>query len=244
MADTLLRINSGGISKDEAGKTLASISEVELSLAEQRLLERGVSPAQLQGLCKVHLQVLDKQAEDLLAATEPGHPLHTLVSEHRMILGFLDSLEEAAGVIERTPAWVSEDEALKDALYAVRDVAYHLVETEKHHAREEKALFPAMEERGITGPTRTMRLEHADLWPHKETLNDLAQNANPETYAEVRDEIVAHAVYIVGNLREHIMKENSILYPAAYQAIVYNAAWEDIKRKCDEIGYCCFTPVF
>lgn len=143
-----------------------------------------------------------------------------------------------------TPAWIDGDRALKDALDIVRDAAHHLVETEKHHAREEKALFPALEERGITGPTRIMRLEHADLWPHKEALNDLAQKANPQTYGEVREEIIAHARYIIGNLREHIMKENSILYPAAFQAIVYDAAWEDIKRKCDEIGYCCFTPEF
>ncbi len=244
MADTLLRINNGQISKEESAKALASISEVDLSLAEQRLLERGVSPAELQGLCKVHLEVLDRQAQNLLDVTEPGHPIHTLVSEHRMILGFLDSLEEAADVIDRNATWASGGETLQEALETVRDVAYHLVETEKHHAREENALFPALEERGITGPTRIMRLEHADMRPHKQRLHGLAQSASAETFAETKDEMVEHARYIVGNLREHIMKENSILYPAAIEAISFDAVWDDIKRKCDEIGYCCFTPVY
>ncbi len=244
LADTLLAINSGAIAKEEAGKALSSISEVDLSLAEQRLLERGVPADDLRGLCKVHLQVLDKKTENLLEITGPGHPLHTLISEHRMILGFLDSLEKAAGVIRRNDTRDAGSTATKEAVETIHDVAYHLVETEKHHAREEQALFPAMEERGITGPTRIMRLEHVDLRPRKELLYELAQRATSETFPAVKDGILAHADYIIGNLREHIMKENSILYPAAFEAITQDAAWEDIKRKCDEIGYCYFTPVF
>lgn len=44
------------------------------------------------------------------------------------------------------------------------------------------------------------------------------------------------------NLREHILKENTILYPAAFKAINDPNTWVEIRRKCDEIGYCCFTP--
>ena len=73
LADALLRINNGEASREESTKILASISEVDLSMAEQRLLERGITPAHLQGLCKVHLEVLDRKAKNLLEATEPGH---------------------------------------------------------------------------------------------------------------------------------------------------------------------------
>ncbi len=244
LADVLLRINNGEASKEESKKLLESISEVDLSLAEQRLLERGITPTRLQGLCKVHLEVLDRKAKDILNATEPGHPLHTLVSEHELILGFLDSLEQSANTIERIPSWVEGDKSLLDAMQIAKDASYHLAETEKHHEREEKALFPALEERGITGPTRMMRMEHADLRPRKKRLHELAESVTPENYTSVKEEMVSHARYIVANLREHIIKENSILYPAAFEAISYDAAWDSIRRTSDEIGYCCFTPGF
>ncbi len=38
-------------------------------------------------------------------------------------------------------------------------------------------------------------------------------------------------------LREHIKKENSILYPLALE-IISPSEWIDIKDKCDRIGYC------
>ncbi len=43
-------------------------------------------------------------------------------------------------------------------------------------------------------------------------------------------------------LRDHIFKENNILYPMAVQVILEPEKWADMKLKCDEIGYCCFTP--
>ena len=244
LADVLLKINQGQLSRAEAQEVLSSVGEVDLSLAEQRLLERGTTPQELQGLCKVHLEVLDKQAQDLKVTAGPGHPIHTLVSEHELILGFLDSLEAAARVIRERDEWRPDDEGLNAAIDTVRGAAFHLVETEKHHAREEQALFRALEARGITVPTRIMRLEHADLRPKKHRLYEISEKAAPDTFLSVRDGIADLVDYIVPTLREHIMKENTILYPAALQAIRDAGSWREIKSECDDIGYCCFTPAF
>ena len=43
-------------------------------------------------------------------------------------------------------------------------------------------------------------------------------------------------------LRQHIDKENNILYPMALQSITEVTQWEEMKVRCDEIGYCCFCP--
>ena len=43
-------------------------------------------------------------------------------------------------------------------------------------------------------------------------------------------------------LRAHIEKENNILYPMALQCITDDKKWEEMKIKCDDIGYCCFCP--
>lgn len=36
--------------------------------------------------------------------------------------------------------------------------------------------------------------------------------------------------------------QNSILYPSAFQELRGDEIWDTIKEKCDQIGYCPFTP--
>ena len=47
--------------------------------------------------------------------------------------------------------------------------------------------------------------------------------------------------YIIFNLRDHIFKENYILYPSSLEVIEEKEVWDDMKKRCDEIGYCSFT---
>ena len=35
---------------------------------------------------------------------------------------------------------------------------------------------------------------------------------------------------------------DNILYPTSIESITEKETWEDMKRRCDEIGYCRFTP--
>lgn len=274
LANVLRGINDGTVPEEKARKVLANIDPVELSLAEQQLIHDGVAPEQLRRLCVAHMKVLERETEDLKAAAGEGHPLHTLISEHELILGFLDSLEEAVTRIEKKGALVPGDEDVA----TVANLAEHLVETDKHHKREEDALFPALEERGITGPTRVMRIEHDDMRPRKKHLLELARGAaalahddtattatavtaataantvgaptdgipdiglRGRAYDEFVKDLRETASFIIFNLRDHIFKENTILYPTAFRAIRDPKVWDDLLRKCDEIGYCCFTP--
>jgi hypothetical protein len=49
---------------------------------------------------------------------------------------------------------------------------------------------------------------------------------------------VARARALVGMLREHIAKEDNVLYPMAVRVIRDPAVWAELRRRCDEIGYC------
>lgn len=245
LADALMAINSGLISPNEAKDLLSGLSQVDLSLAEQRLLERGVSPTELQGLCKVHLEVLEPEVQNLRDSAGRGHPLHTLITEHDLILGFLSDLTEAVDRLAAKSGWDDNDPddiRVDSLLRTIESVAYHLVETEKHHQREEDALFPEIEAVGITGPTRIMRLEHDDLRPRKKALKELIREAKDMDFEDFVTRLKELSGYIAFNLRDHIFKENTILYPAAYDAITDASTWRRIKEKSDAIGYCCFTP--
>lgn len=157
------------------------------------------------------------------------HPINTLMAEHTEILKFLDELK------------VLSDQFSAGDREKLQSIAHHLEAAEKHHQREEDVLFPEMEERGMSGPPQAMRVEHTQLRAKKKELNDLAQTEIADL-AKFQKSLKEIADFLVPNLREHIFKEDNMLYPMALQAITDAETWTKIKEKCDKIGYCCFTP--
>ena len=51
---------------------------------------------------------------------------------------------------------------------------------------------------------------------------------------------LGHVVHTL--MRDHIFKENNILYPTAVEIIDDESVWEQMHHDADKIGYCCFTP--
>ncbi len=163
---------------------------------------------------------------------DPGHVIHTLMSEHQMILSFLRKLEEAG----RKARFEKED------FKALIDIAEHLVEAEPHHEREEKVLFPELNARGISGPTEVMMEDHKELRELKKRLLDLAERGPEMDSSKFLGELGGIAPLITVMLSEHIYKEDNILYPLAMKEIGEEERWSEMKKECDKIGYCCFTP--
>lgn len=239
--------DAGAAVKRKAEQLMAEATPEEVSRAEQLLLQEGMAPEDLRAACDIHLALMNQANAPLRAGLPAGHVLDTLYKEHVEILEFLRRLDEVAA---RLATRETHDPADPDHAL-LRHLAAHLVSAEKHHAREEDVLFPELEKRGIDGPPRIMRLEHNEFRPRKHRLLELAEElggangkitpAGPAFIAR-RDEAVELARFIVFNLREHIFKEDNILYPTALQAIQDERLWADLKRRCDAIGYCCFSP--
>lgn len=131
-------------------------------------------------------------------------PTAILMAEHRNIEKVLACLErmadafEASGEMDRRPAG--------DALEFLRTYADRL-----HHGKEEANLFPAMEERGVPremGPTAVMRQEH-------DMGRGLVRDMAAAIEAGDLDGFVAAARDYVGLLRDHIAKEDQVLFPMA-----------------------------
>jgi len=241
LIDLLRRLNAGEPAervKRDAREFLASISPRDLSLAEQRLIEEGVETADLRRLCEVHLEAMEEPLGETRVKVEPGHVLDTLYAEHDEILGFLDELEKVSQSIQRAERYdPGSSEYAKLA-----HIAEHLAGAEKHHQREEEVLFPEVERRGVYGPTQVMKMEHEDLRARKRKLQELAQSPGRADFDSFKEEVGETARFIVDVLREHIFKENNILYPTALDVIDDEKTWDRMKSECDKIGYCCFTP--
>lgn len=92
----LKKLNEG-VTEDtrrEALKIVSNIDPIELSIAEQRLIEQGMNPQELRNLCDIHMEVLSDELVKLQKKIEPGHLLDTFIIEHEKIKGFLTELEK------------------------------------------------------------------------------------------------------------------------------------------------------
>lgn len=168
-----------------------------------------------------------------------GHPVDTLMAEHEVILNTLEDLEGVNQAVQRGDALDAER---VEHLKHLKRIATPLMDAEPHHQGEEEALFPELEGRGVTGPPRIMRMEHIELRQRKHTLLELTDVAATISYADFKEQLNELAGYVVFHLRDHIFKEDNILYPTAAQTIADPAIWEAIRARSEETGYCSFTP--
>jgi DUF438 domain-containing protein len=241
LTNVLQKLNNDGVTealRKEALDIVSNISPIELSIAEQNLIEKGMDPQDLRHLCDIHMEVLKGELDKIKTKIEPGHVVDTLIVEHDKILEFLTELEEINSKIQKLESYDSSLEEFE----ALKIVVDNILDAENHHQREEQVLFAEMEGREITGPTRIMRMEHDDLRAKKKFLKQAAEEVSQLEFNEFKEKVDDTAKYIIFNLRDHIFKENYILYPTAIESIKEKETWKDMKRRCDEIGYCEFTP--
>ncbi len=237
--ELLKQLHSGGNIEEikKKGKRIFNnVSPTDLALIEQEIIHEGVTRDDMRKLCDVHLEIMKESLGKIDIKLKPGHPIHTLTEEHKMILEFVNKLEHVVGFLGSK----KDFSKVSNELEMLKHIAEHLVEADKHHQREEDVLFPMLEKYGVTEPPAIMKEEHKDLKQRKKALNEIA-NRHKMAYADFVKKVKEFAEYIIKNLPDHIYKEDNILYPMALKVIPENK-WAKIKADCDTIGYCCFTP--
>lgn len=140
--------------------------------------------------------------------------IEALMNDHRLIEKAIDALEAFAGEA-RLGATDGRAELGRFVTF-IREFADRF-----HHGKEEDILFQAMIEAGFPragGPIAVMLMEHDHGRQHVAVLAALAGQAGAWT-AEDRQRLAAAAQGYAGLLRQHIHKEDSILYPMAEQRL-------------------------
>ena len=109
---------------------------------------------------------------------------------------------------------------------------------EPHHHKEEKVLFPALEKKGIPregGPIGVMLAEHeTKRGLVKELRKAVKEPAFVKTTAG-KAKIKETALAIVSLLRDHIFKEDNILYPCARDSLSQEEMVE-LGRQCETLN--------
>ncbi len=221
-----------------ARKLFESIDAATLGAIEQELIREGVPHEEIRGsLCDLHLESMRDSLASKRIDVSPPHPVHTLMEEHRVIQDNLRELKALVGRIRDRDSF----ESLGDDREKLKELAHHLVEAESHHQREEEVLFPLLEAHDVIEPPKIMRMDHDEFRAKKKELSRLAHNPGDMPFEQYRARVVELGGYLAGELDSHIFKEDNILYQIALQVLT-DEEWEKVKRECDKIGYCCFSP--
>ncbi|MBI2858260.1 MAG: DUF438 domain-containing protein, partial [Chloroflexi bacterium] len=239
--EILNELKAGEVSPEAKEKARALLQEVDaktLGVLEQELIREGVSHDTIRkSLCDIHLDIMRDSLVAKRIAVEAPHPVHTFMEEHKVIV---ENLHELKALVDRLKGVNSYAEMGGD-LAKLQDIAHHLVEAEAHHLREEEALFPAIEKHDITEPPQIMREEHVEFRQRKKELYMLSLRYEEHPFPEFKTSVIELGDFIAKELESHIFKEDNILYQIALQVLTPQE-WEYIKKLCDKIGYCCFTP--
>ncbi len=138
----------------------------------------------------------------------------TLVNEHRLILRMIALLERNAPLTAE--ATYLNWHFYHDGIDFIRQYADRF-----HHAKEEDVLFKALVENGMPrehSPVAAMLMEHDQgrgFVAAMETALRTAQGGDPAAYRDIADNALGYGAL----LREHIAKEDGVLYPLAERVL-------------------------
>ena len=146
-------------------------------------------------------------------------PTQTLRDEHRVILWALDLLEQAS-------VRLAKDDALPDGWWPAIIAWLRAFADLNHHAKEERHLFPALAKAGVPaegGPVQVMLEEHVQGRAFIRAMESGPPELRPEAafrYAEL--------------LRNHIDKENGVLFPLT-DAVLDDRAQQMLEREFETV---------
>lgn len=223
--------------KEKFKDVIKDIDPADIAKIEEELIKEGIPKEEIQRLCDVHLAVFKESLEKEKPLSPPGHPIHILMEEHKIILQLAEELRNTVERIKRVGNFASASKEMEQLIHIVE----HFKDSESHYVREENVLFPYLEKHGITQPPAIMWSEHNEIRRIKKKLYELIDIHKGMSYQDFAGKLENVTTSLGNMLQSHFYKENNILFPTALRVIAENE-WPEIRNQFDELGYCCFTP--
>ena len=205
--------------KKKFGDLIKDVAPWEIAQMEQRLIAEGMPETEIKNLCEVHVQVFKEALEHQTVPGLPaGHPVHTFMLENR-------ACEDILKEIEAITDYVKD----RDKLLSILD---RLSLLDKHYLRKENQLFPIIETKGITGPSKVMWALHDDI---RAFIKDVKKRVKDGKMEKVAVEALVKMV------NDMIYKEEHILFPMTLETLSEDE-WAKVRKGEEEIGYAWIKP--
>jgi DUF438 domain-containing protein len=217
-------LHAGG-SLEEARREFQTVvgqaSASEIAEMEQTLIREGMPVQEIQRLCDLHVQVV-RIGLDRQPATEApaGHPVHTFMLENREIERRANRWADVCRRVQADEDVPSEE--VSGALEALAGV-------DVHYTRKEHQLFPALEAKDFTGPSRVMWGIHDEI---RAGIKAMRQAAEAGDWTPIRE----RGLELARQITEMIYKEERILFPTAL-SLLSDQDWRRIHEGDAAIGY-------
>lgn len=217
--------------KKEFEAVLRSTSAAQIAQIEQQLIQEGMPREELMRLCDLHMLVFKDALDQERPIAPAGHPIHILMSEHRILLDVAGQLESLCGQMGAKAPDLSQIEQL----------VHKLKDSASHYLREENVLFPYLERHGITEPPAIMWAEHDKIRDIEKQIYGLVDESSQPGADRSINNLKDASKALLQMLTSHFQKENHVLFPTALK-VISEHQWPQIRQEFDQIGYCCFTP--
>ncbi|MEW6671838.1 MAG: hemerythrin domain-containing protein [Thermodesulfobacteriota bacterium] len=162
-------------------------------------------------------------------------PTQVLKAEHEGILTMLGVFEKIRGIVASSASIPAQH--LDEILVFFKE----FIDT-CHHGKEEKFLFPALQNAGVPregGPIGVMLTEHETGRKYVRQMREIKKKLSAKS-SEARSEFAETAGNYIELLRNHIHKENTVLFQIADKVLAkteQNRLVEQFNRlEREEIG--------
>lgn len=210
--------------KKDFGALIQGVSAAEVAEMEQALIENGMPVEEIQHLCEVHVEVFKSSLNrEKVSSKVEGHPAQTLLEENKIAREKVRALKKAV------LPWRFGMGKQENVLDALDDLSRILI----HYTRKENQLFPYLEKKEFTGPSRVMWGKHDEIRAlFKEAREKVTQNDKSA---------VASLHPLTGKINRMMFMEEHILIPEAIRRLT-DEDWAQIRIGEDAIGFAWVSP--
>jgi len=222
------------VSRDQM-EFLGVVGSRVLTPEECELAKQGISIDDLRRICGRKIEE-NQRNNSLRDSLPPNHMLRIVYAEHDLLLYFLYDLMNLSACLYKMTDWAA---SIKDTK-KISHIVVHLCAMDAHQIREEQVILPQLVAHGCSDVPKLIFAEHKRLRRQRVEIKELTDTIEKRDFAEWRGSFDDVIRTFVPATREHVYKEEHILYPEAAKTISDPQVWDDMKTACDKLGLCCF----
>jgi DUF438 domain-containing protein len=214
--------------KKEFSRLIKDVSPEEISDMENALINDGFPVEEVQRLCDVHVEVFkDSLSKQKKLHKIPGHPVFTYVEENKVAKKIVKKFNKLAIKLFKAQGDKQTAEVFSEELSRLKEI-------DKHYTRKENQLFPFLEKKGFSGPSKVM-------WGKHDEVRNLFKQIDNLFGSENWKELKNTAKKLSSEIKGMIFKEEKILFPAAMRKLS-EKDWINVRNGEQEIGYAWIKP--